>query len=377
MKLLQDILVTTDFSESSDRAIEASIQLAKKFKSRIALMHVLTEEAVSEETKILIEQTVHNNLLEVKEKILKEDVYVSEVIIERGVVFEKIIQVAQGRNVNLIVAGSGSKDGNDKFKLGTTVEKLMRKNQIPLWVVKNEKVQPIRKIVCPVDFSDASKRALLNAITLAERFDAGLTVINVFVPIVSTSLRISKNIEEDNKDLRKQKEKEFDKFLSEIDFKSLEYKKELLMGIPFVEIYKTIKGSNADLLLMGTTGKTGLSKLLMGSVTEKVTRELPCSFITTKAKDITDDYLESNLKGVESILNPARNHFNKGDYELAIEEFTIGLKQYPDNIPILMGLIDSYKALGNNTKVDFYTEYKKEVIKRTWGDDLFEKVRMN
>jgi len=42
-----------------------------------------------------------------------------------------------------------------------------------------------------------------------------------------------------------------------------------------------------------------------------------------------------------------------------------------------MGLIDSYKALGNNTKVDFYTEYKKEVIKRTWGDDLFEKVRMN
>ncbi|PLX15862.1 MAG: hypothetical protein C0597_08370 [Marinilabiliales bacterium] len=377
MKLLQDILVTTDFSESSDRAIEASIQLAKKFKSRIALMHVLTEEAVSEETKILIEQTVHNNLLEVKEKILKEDVYVSEVIIERGVVFEKIIQVAQGRNVNLIVAGSGSKDGNDKFKLGTTVEKLMRKNQIPLWVVKNEKVQPIRKIVCPVDFSDASKRALLNAITLAERFDAGLTVINVFVPIVSTSLRISQNIEEDNKDLRKQKEKEFDKFLSEIDFKSLEYKKELLMGIPFVEIYKTIKGSNADLLLMGTTGKTGLSKLLMGSVTEKVTRELPCSFITTKAKDITDDYLESNLKGVESILNPARNHFNKGDYELAIEEFTIGLKQYPDNIPILMGLIDSYKALGNNTKVDFYTEYKKEVIKRTWGDDLFEKVRMN
>jgi hypothetical protein len=63
--------------------------------------------------------------------------------------------------------------------------------------------------------------------------------------------------------------------------------------------------------------------------------------------------VESNLKGIESILNPASNTFNKGDYELAIEEFTIGLKQYPDNIQMLIGLIDSCKALGNNTKVAF------------------------
>jgi hypothetical protein len=86
--------------------------------------------------------------------------------------------------------------------------------------------------------------------------------------------------------------------------------------------------------------------------------------------------VESNLKGIESILNPARNAFKKGEYELAIEEFTIGLKQYPDNIPMLIGLIDSYKALGNNTKVAFYTEYKNEVLKRIWGDHLLDKLKL-
>ncbi|NJM14549.1 MAG: hypothetical protein HC896_03445 [Bacteroidales bacterium] len=45
----------------------------------------------------------------------------------------------------------------------------------------------------------------------------------------------------------------------------------------------------------------------MGSVTEKVTRELPCSFITTKARDITSDYFESNLNAIQSILNLASN----------------------------------------------------------------------
>lgn len=377
MRLLQDILVATDFSKSSDRAIQAAVLLAKSFKSRIALVYVASEENVSEETKTLIEQSIHNKLTELKEQISKEGVSVSDILIENGVAFEKIIQVAQARNVNVIVAGSGSKDNNDNFKLGTTVEKLMRKNQIPLWVVKNEDVQPISKITCPVDFSDASRRALLNAITLAEKFNAELSVLHVFVPIVSTSVRISVNIEEENKNLRNDKEREFDQFLNEIDFKTVNFTKNLLMGIPDVEIFRAIKRQNTDLLLMGTTGKTTLSKLLMGSITEKVTRQLPCSFITTKVKDITDGYLESNLKGIESILNPARNAFKKGDYELAIEEFTMGLKQYPDNIPILIGLIDSYKAMGISTKVAFYNEYKAEVLNRIWGKDIINKMMDN
>jgi len=375
MKLLQNILVPTDFSDSSEKAIEASIQLAKEFKSKITLLYVSSYEKILKETEILLEEAIHEKLSVLKLKIIEEKVEVPDIIIEKGVEFEKIIETAQEIDANVIVVGSGSKNKNDKFKLGTTVEKLMRKNQIPLWVVKNEPVSPVRRIICPVDYSDASKRALLNAITISKRFKAELTVIHIFEPIEVTSIGSSVNSEEENKNRRDKKELEFNNFLNQCNFESIKYNTELLEGVPFLEILRAAKKKSSDLLIMGTTGKTGLSKLLMGSVTEKVTRELPCSFITTKTKDITDDYLESFIRGVESIINPANLHLQNGNYEQAVEKFMLGLKQYPDNIPILMGLVESYKAIGDVQKVNFYEAYIKEILNRLWGEDYLNKIK--
>jgi len=376
MKLLQNILVPTDFSESSGKAIEASIQLAKRFKSRITLLYVSPYRNFMKETELLLEVAIKEKLMDLKLKISAEKVEVSD-IIEKGVVFEKIIEVAQEIDANVIIVGSGSKNKHDNFKLGTTVEKLMRKNQIPLWVVKNEPVNSFRKILCPVDYSNASKRALTNAITLTKRFGAELTIIHIFEPIEVRSIGSSINSEEENNIRRDRKELEFNNFLDQFNFESIRYNTELKEGIPFLEILRAIKKKKSDLLIMGTTGKTGLSRLLMGSVTEKVTRELPCSFITTKNKDITDDYLESYIRGVESIINPAKLYLQNGNYQQAVEKFTVGLKQYPDNIPILMGLIESFKGLEDKQKVNFYIAYLKEILNRLWSKDNVEMLKSN
>ena len=377
MKLLDNILLPIDFSDSSEKVVDASVQLAKTFKSRITLLHVYSEEHFPEETERFLEIAIKDNLEKVKTKITEADIEVAEIMMERGVAFEKIIQIAQDRDVNVIMVGSGSKKENDNFKLGTTVEKLMRKNQIPLWVVKNGAIKPIQKIVCPVDFSNSSIRAFQNAVTLTERFDAELNLIHVFEPVMSTSARLSVNAEEENKKRKEQKEKELNDFLANYQLDHIRLTKDLLMGVPFMEILRYIKRSNSDLLIMGTTGKTGLSKLLMGSVTEKVTRELPCSFITTKAKDITDNYLESNLKGIESILNPAKSLLKKGKYEQSIEKFLIGIKQYPDNIPMLKGIIEAYEALGNEKKASYYKDYITEVVKRIWGEEYLHMINVD
>jgi len=374
MKLLQNILVTTDFSDSSANAVDVSIQLAKKFNSKISLIHVLDDSDFSKESEEFYEKFAFEKLGEHKSKIENENVVVADLIFEKGVPFEKIIQVAQDKDVNVIIAGSGNKDYEEKYRLGTSVEKLMRKNQIPLWVVKNEKPVPLKQIVCPVDFSDASKRALQNAITLANKFEAKLDIVHVFEPVMVTSARLSVDTNEENRKNRKSKEKQLTEFLRQFDLEKVQHNENLIMGDPFIEILKFIRTGGIDLLVMGTTGKAALSRLLMGSVTEKVTREVPCSFITTKAKDITDDYLESNLKGIESILNPGKILLKKGKYDQAIERFTIGLKQYPDNIPMLNGIIEAYSALEDDKKANYYKEYKKEVVKRIWGEDYLSKI---
>ncbi len=367
MKLLKNILVAVDFSESSDRAIDISIQLAKVFNSSISIIHVSSSETLTKETEKKIEIYTYNRISEIKVRIFKEGLDIPDVIIEKGIAFEKIIQVAQKKNVNVIMVGSGLKSHDDNFKLGTTVEKLMRKNQIPLWVVKNEPVKPIKNILCPVDFSNPSKRALQNAIILARSFNAHLSIIHIFTPYGESSIRLGSRINAQNENLFKERKAAFSNFLANFNLKSIAYTKELLKGNnPNIEIIKTIEKQKADLLLMGTTGKTGISRLLMGSTTEKVTRELPCSLITTKEQDITDDFLESYLQGVESILIPARVLLKKGKFNEAIDKFLIGLRQYPDNIPIINGLISSYTSKENQQKVKFYTAYKNEILNRYW-----------
>ncbi|MCG8702330.1 MAG: universal stress protein, partial [Bacteroidales bacterium] len=340
MKLLQNILVPVDFSRSSDSAVNNAIHLAETFNSQITLMHVIEQGVMSKELETLVFESVETKMSAISSQVKSKGVLVNNTLIEKGVAFEKIIQEAQSGDYNVMVVGSGNKSPNETFKLGTTVEKLMRKNQVPLWVVKDEEEMKLKRIVCPVDFSASAERALNNAITLASRFNVQLDILNVYVPLNVFSFRYETDNGQENKVLKAQQEKDFYAFLRKFNLSSVKHNTIVLEGSAHEEILSYIKENEVDLLLMGTTGKTVISRLLMGSVTEKVTRELPCSFITTKAKDIANDYFESNLRSIESILNAARSFYRQANYEKALEKYSVALKQYPDNIPVLKGLIE-------------------------------------
>lgn len=373
MKLLQNILTTIDFSKASEKVIDKSILLAKKFSSNITLLFVIPDRTLSDKTKQIVYESVHNKLCEIADKIKADGVSVKEIIIKEGIPFEEIINESHRKEYNVIIAGGGEKQEEDTYKLGTTVVKLMRKNQVPLWVVKNKSIKKIKKIVCPVDFSDASKRALDNAITISTKFNAQLDIITVFTPTYINSPWYKVDKEEENANMRSSHESGFTEFLKNFNLYETNHKTELLVGEPYIQILKYIKSNKVDLLCMGTTGKTGLSRLLMGSVTEKVTREFPCSFITTKAMDLTKSYFESNLTSIESIIKTAKALFDNHKYELALEKYMIGLKQHPENIPLIKGLIETNKALGNNKKVEHYKSYAKDVITRIWGEEYIDK----
>lgn len=376
MKLLQNILVPVDFSRSSESAVINAIHLAETFNSQITLMHVIEEGNLSKELEALVFESVEAKMKVISRQIQSKNVLVNKTLIEKGVAFEKIIQEAQSGDYNVLVVGSGNKSPMETFKLGTTAEKLMRKNQVPLWVVKHEEETNLKRIVCPVDFSAASERALNNAITLASKFNVQLDILNVFEPVHVFSFRYETDNNQENKVLKAQQEKEFYTFLRKFNLSTVKHNTVVLEGDAHEEILSYIKINNVDLLLMGTTGKTVISRLLMGSVTEKVTRELPCSFITTKAKDIANDYFESNLRSIESILNAARAFYRQADYEKALDKYSVALKQYPDNIPVLKGLIETYAKLGDESKVDFYREYARGVIHRIWGKEYVEKIML-
>jgi len=369
MKLLQKILVPVDFGQASLRALDAAIMLSKYFLSEIILLHVAPAEKVSDDTEKIVVESIRSKMKLLLDITDNEHIKAVSVIVEKGVPMERIIHIAESKDIDLIVIGEGNNSDNNLFKLGTTAEKLMLGNQIPLYVVKNATVTPVKKILCPVDFSEASKRALTNAIFLSNRFNAKLTILNVFTPLQVFSYWINVDNEEENKLQTKQQRAEFNDFLKDFHVNDKIHRVKMTTGEPDAQILNEIRNEDIDLLVMGTTGKTGLSRILLGSVTEKVTRELPCNFIINNDSEISDEVFESNLKTIESLIMTGRNHFENGDFNKAIEKYTHVLNHHPDNIPSLLGLVKCYNKTGNKQKAEFYTGYIQKVIARSWDKD--------
>ena len=126
---------------------------------------------------------------------------------------------------------------------------------------------PIHRIVCPIDFSPASANALRVAIDYARAFKAEIHAVHAY----QLSAYASPNSDL-ARDLELQTRDEVEAFLATIETFGVPVKMALRLGVPYVEIVEAARELNAELVVMGTTGKTGLQHLLLGSVAERVVR---------------------------------------------------------------------------------------------------------
>lgn len=283
---LEKILLATDFGKSSHKILKSAITLAKAFQSEIIPMHVLPNNIINDKARILLNDAAIDRLDLIHQKIKREGIKTAKPILAYGNHFEKIILTADSNNVNMILIGAGEKLKSDVFQLGTTAEKIIKLSNRPVWVEKKENNLNVRSILCPIDFSKESEHALKNAITMSRRFKAELIVFSVYEVHNLNPPNDDRSYWVHDKELVLSSHKdEFNLFLKNFDLTDLYWKKEIQIGDPAVEILKALKKYKSDLLIIGTTGKSGLTRILMGSVTEKVIREVPCSFITLKSED--------------------------------------------------------------------------------------------
>lgn len=373
MKLLDKILLATDFSKSSNNVVENAIVLAKTFQSKITLIHVLPDNINNDKVKVLLDKGATNQLKMINDHINNEGVKTDNPIVEYGGYSDKVFQVADNKNANLIMVGSGEKLKNDAFQLGTTTETIIRKSNKPVFVIKNDKSLNIKRIICPVDFSSESHRALKNAITMTRRLKAKLIIFSVYDMIKRSSV---KHNWDDINTLRKSGHiNDLDKFLEDFNLTDLNWSKEIKGGYPAEEILKAIDRYYPDLLIMGTTGKTGLSRLIIGSVTEKVIREVPCSFITLKSEDFINLKLVTRIRDIQKHYAEANQLIEDGFYEESINQFEVCLSINDMHIPSLNGLAKVYEKLGDTDSSEKHKNMAKEVLMRIWDRKVVDDIR--
>lgn len=365
MKLLEKILVATDFGKASKDALQMASVLAKEFHSEIILIHVIPEIKDFQITRGKIRKKVTDKLNHIEMDLKRKGIVSVESIVRFGNPFERIIEYSDELEVNVIVVGSGK--GEKNFPLGTTAERMMTYADKPVLVVKPGTRPLIRKIFCPVDFSEASKRALINAIHLSRTFEAHLTVLTVYEPLLSSFFGPGRTPgESKEKSLVKRQQSQFDRFLRGFESENLKWTKTILRGKPHEEILRGIREAQPDLLVIGSQGRTGLSRLLMGSTTEKVVRELPCSVITLKQEHVIRFPLGKEVAAIETHFRKGKELFKKQLTEGAVAHFEYCIRRDSFFIPAWEAMAVAYRNMGKKKEAERCEEMATHIRKHLW-----------
>ncbi len=142
----------------------------------------------------------------------------------------------------------------------------------------------IKTILFPTDFSNGARAAMDHAVSLARDYKARLILLYVIQDIsiaewyIPSSLSVTDLVE----DMQRSAAKEMDKWAAEVSVKVNDVEKLVVRGVPFVEIIKTAKEKDVDLIVIGTHGRTGIDHMLFGSTAEKVVRKAPCPVLTVR-----------------------------------------------------------------------------------------------
>jgi nucleotide-binding universal stress UspA family protein len=146
-------------------------------------------------------------------------------------------------------------------------------------------MKPFKKLLVPTDFSLPSKAAVELAAELSRRYEAGLTLINVYEP---TTYMVPDGFQFYNAAQIETILAEFAKSLSTAKREAesagaLSVLTQQLQGIASTQIVDFARTGNYDLIVVGTHGRKGLQRALIGSVAEKVVRTAPCPVLVVPA----------------------------------------------------------------------------------------------
>jgi nucleotide-binding universal stress UspA family protein len=142
----------------------------------------------------------------------------------------------------------------------------------------------IKTILFPTDFSNGARAAMDHAISLAKDYQAKLILLYVIQDISIAEWYIPSSISAGElvEDMQKSAWQEMDKWIAEVSKQVKDVEKMVVRGVPFVEIIQTAKKRNADLIVIGTHGRTGIDHMLFGSTAEKVVRKAACPVLTVR-----------------------------------------------------------------------------------------------
>lgn len=208
------------------------------------------------------------------------------------------------------------------------------------------------------------------ALDIARLYEARVHALYVYEPITHVPTLVKVNLEEVNREGFALAKQQFAAFLQVFDSKMLS--NELLQGEAKAKILESL--ADYDLLVMGTTGRTGISRFVMGSVTEAVISNATCSFVTTHAQTLLPERLEEELSQIEFHFKAGLVLLNANKPKEAIKELAECLRLDPFYVPAMLKLAEAHEHLGDAHQAKQHRRQAENILERLWGKTLTDEI---
>ena len=252
--------------------------LANVNSARLVLVHVIDDDqperliaAERQQADAMLEETIrtHPQLRDIR----------CEAKVVLGEAFDGITRIAKQVAADLIVMGAHRRQILKDIFIGTTVERVIRTGQVPVLMVNSEPADPYTLGLAAVDLSDCSRRALQVARALGFLTKMRVVILHAF-DAMAKGMMIYANvdqpkIEEYVSELAQRTRRELGQFLETLDLQAVQHSVLLKEGGAAKTIIDVANEIRPDLVVIGTHGRGGVEKVLLGSVAEEILRRLP------------------------------------------------------------------------------------------------------
>jgi nucleotide-binding universal stress UspA family protein len=296
MDNFRKIFVAIDFSPGSDQALKHAHERAASTGAQLAVCHIVPNELRSNLLFPHISRiTALKFPLEMKRVAEAASVRVTEVtsrtegqfelIVDDGTPQALILDRAEEWLADLIIMGSHGQTSAANVLLGSVTESVVRHAHCPVLIVRP--CETTRRIVAGTDFSDPALPALKVAADEARRVGGELTIVHsldlVWAPAAYPAMAFGGtpfNISQDQiKELEMIATQRLEESLKQLNATGDTLVTTGPAGTALIEIAVERK---ADLIVVGTIGRTGLRRALLGSVAETVAKGAPCSVLIVR-----------------------------------------------------------------------------------------------
>jgi nucleotide-binding universal stress UspA family protein len=276
------LLAATDFSSRSHRALYRAAVLARQLGARLVLLHVVKADRPSETVSGRIERATMRLEWEAPH-IAKLANSSPEIVVRAGDPLKAISAVAQETGAELVVVGAHRKRPFRDLFTNSTIARLLRVVRVPLLLVNRPSTYRYHRVLLATDLSDASARAVRVADALALLDGADVAIVHAFQHYAKGKLAYA-GVSEDviAAHVAGEAREALREIVSSLRRDGLNVSRRHIVldeAHPVPAIQRAVKQRKSELLVVGTRGRGGLDRILLGSIAAEAIRRVDCDVL--------------------------------------------------------------------------------------------------